>query len=69
MAQTITIFGAMLGFIGAIVGFFAFDLSFLSAFVLWALAGPVSAFVGFAVSGTDNTKMPARAGHGFADAA
>ncbi len=52
MAQIITILGAMLGFAVATIGFVAFDLSFLSAFTIWAISGPVAAVVGFVLAGT-----------------
>lgn len=52
MAQMITIVGAMLGFMIAIVGFFVFEFSFLSAFAIWAASGPLSALVGFLAAGS-----------------
>ena len=57
MAQMITVLGAMLGFFVAIVGFFAFDLSFLTAFSVWAVSGPVAALAGFLIAGTDTQTM------------
>lgn len=64
MAQMITVIGAMLGFMTAVVGFFVFDISFVSAFAIWAISGPLSAVVGFLVAGTQPKtvrKAPQRA--------
>ena len=53
MAQMITILGAILGFVASIVGFFAFDIGLLAAFVIWAVSGPVAASFGFLFCSTD----------------
>jgi len=47
----------MLGFFVAVVGFFAFDISFLTAFAIWAVSGPVAAISGFLIAGTDASAM------------
>lgn len=45
MAGLITLCGTILGFVSAVVGFFVFDISFVAAFAIWALSGPVSAAI------------------------
>ena len=57
MAQMITVLGAMFGFFAAVVGFFAFEFSFLTAFSIWAFSGPAAAIMGFVIAGSDGTAM------------
>ena len=39
------VIGGVLGFLGAILGLIAFDLSWLAALAIWAGGGPVGAVV------------------------
>ena len=69
MAQLITVFGAVLGFTIAVTGFFAFDISFLSALTIWAMSGPAAALTGFFLAGTDAAPLHASGQRAFDAAA
>ncbi len=60
MAQMITVVGAIFGFFAALLSFFVLDVSFMTAFAIWAASGPLAALVGFAMFSAPSPKYSAR---------